>query len=132
MKRTLTFAIVAAAACALAGAVAELAAPHWPMTAARDIRAGEPVGVASGKAEPLPVAGGAIGVATESGTTNGTVTVKAGWFLLPAATNLNASGIGSDCYWSAAGEVVNAGSTTNKLGKLLFIENGRACVKIEP
>ena len=124
-------AIVAAAVCAFAGAVAELAAPHWPMTAARDIKAGEPVGVASGKAEPLPVAGGAIGVATESGTTNGTVTVKAGCFLLPAATNLAASAVGETVYW-LGGEVVAAGGTTNQLGKLLFIENGRACVKIEP
>lgn len=131
MRKMLTLAIMAAAAAAMAAGVAELAAPLWPMTAAGDIAAGEPVGVVSGRAEPLPAAGGAIGVATESATTNGTVAVKGGMFLLPAATNLAASAVGTTVHWRG-GEVVADGSTSNQLGRLLFVEGGKACVKIEP
>ena len=70
-------------------------------------------------------------MAIDGGASNATVTVKAGYFLLPAATNLAASAVGSSAYWQG-GEVVASGGTTNQLGKLLFIEGGKACVKIEP
>ena len=117
-------------AAALAASVAELPVPLYPLkTGSAAIRAGEPVGVVSGKAVPLPAAGGAVALAVDSASSNSVVTVKAGLFLLPAATNLAETAVGSTVHW-AGGRVVADGGTTNALGTLLFLEDGRACVKI--
>lgn len=131
MKKTfLSLALCAAASAALAAAVAELPVPLYPLkTGSAAIKAGEPVGVANGKALPLPAAGGAVALAVDSAASNSVVTVKAGLFLLPAATNLAETAIGTTVHWDG-GRVVADGGTTNALGTLLFLEGGRACVNI--
>lgn len=130
-KRSILFAALAlCGGVALAASVSELPVPLYPLkTGAAAIKAGEPVGVVSGKALPLPAAGGAVALAVDSAASNAVVTVKEGCFLLPAATNLAETAIGTTVHWDG-GRVVAAGGTTNALGRLLFLEGGRACVKI--
>ena len=129
-KRSILFAALAlCGGVALAASVAELPVPLYPLTAGDAIKAGEPVGVVSGKALPLPATGGAVALAVDSAASNAVVTVKEGCFLLTAATNLAETAVGTTVHWDA-GRVVADGGTTNALGKLLFLEGGRACVKI--
>ena len=130
-KRSLLFAALAlCCGVALAASVAELPVPLYPLkTGSSAIKAGEPVGVVAGKAAKLPAAGGAVALAVESASSNSVVTVKAGYFLLPAATNLAETAIGTTVHWDG-GRVVADGTTSNALGRLLFLEDGRACVNI--
>lgn len=130
-KRSLLFAALAlCCGVALAASVAELPVPLYPLkTGSAAIKAGEPVGVVAGKVAALPAAGGAVALAVESASSNSVVTVKAGYFLLPAATNLAETAIGTTVHWDG-GRVVADGTTSNALGRLLFLEDGRACVNI--
>lgn len=130
-KRSLLFAALSlCCGVVLAASVAELPVPLYPLkTGSAAIKAGEPVGVVSGKAVPLPATGGAVALAVDSASSNSVVTVKAGYFLLPAATNLAETAVGTTVHWNG-GRVVADGGTTNALGTLLFLEDGRACVHI--
>lgn len=129
-KDILSLALALFCGAALAASVAELSVPLYPLkTGSSAIKAGEPVGVVSGKAVPLPATGGAVALAVDSASSNSVVTVKAGLFLLPAATNLAETAIGTTVHWDG-GRVVADGTTSNALGRLLFLEDGRACVNI--